>query len=246
MFRRLITAAIILVLFGSLVGVVVNIMVPSGAESSNVASVDFTDSAMPSRSPAASIEKLVSADASPIFSVALDLATSNPIQMNSLLTKALHNNDLLGSAEPPRPDDPRHTTMIECSKSEVMALLSDLKGEWGRCDHVTLVVDDYYADSDVVVSNVSCEQVMGVFKRERINDRVKLARAFSDFNALAPRRAVDNDFASLREEVGPDGVPLKLSPVMPELTSGLDLHEASGDGEGQEKVKIIITITHLR
>ena len=246
MFRRLITAAIILVLFGGLVGVVVNIMLPSASESSNIAAVEPTGLPMPSVSPAASIGNFAVAGAKPIFSVALDLATSNPIQMNSLLTKALHNNDLLGSAEPPRPDDPRHTTVIQCSKSKVMALLSDLKGEWDRCDYVTLIVDDYRANSDVVVRNVTCDQVMRVFKRDRINNRVELARAFSDFNALAPRRAVGNDFASLREEIAPDGVPLKLAPVMPELTSGSALHEASDDLKNEEKIKIIVTITHLR
>jgi len=246
MFRRLITAAIILVLFGSLVGVVVNIMLPFASESSNIAAVESVDSGMPSMSPAASIEKIAVADAQPIFSVALDLATPAPIQMNSLLTKVLHNNDLLGSAEPPRPDDPRHTTTVQCGKSEVMALLSDLKGEWDRCDHVTLVVDDYRSASEIVVKNVSCDQVMNVFKRDLIYNRVELARAYSDFNALSPRRSVSNDFASLQKEVAPDGVPLKLAPVMPEFTSGTALHEASGDLEDEEKIKLIITITHLR
>lgn len=246
MFRRLITAAIILVLFGSLVSVVINIMLPSVSDNSNIATVESAGSPTPSMSPAASIEKITVSGAKQIFSVALDLATVDPIQMNSLLTKALHNNDLLGSSEPPRPDDPRNTTMIQCSKSQVMDLLSDLKSEWGRCDYVTLAVDDYRAGSDVVVRNVTCDQVVSVFKRDRINDRVELARAFSDFNALAPRRAAGNDFASFREEIGPDGVPLKLAPVMPELTSGFASRETSGKPKDQEKIKIIITITHLQ
>ena len=245
MFRRLATAAIILVLFGSLLGVVLNIMLPSSGKSPSIAGVEPTGSGEPSVSPTASVEKFAAGN-QPVFSVALDLATADPIQMNSLLTKALHSNDLLGSAEPPKPDDPKRTTMIECSKSQVMALLSDLKGEWDRCDHVTLVVEDYREDSDVVVSNVTYDQVVGIFKRNRIYNRVELARAFSDFNALAPRRAVGEDFARMAEEIGPDGVPVKLAPVVPELTSGDGANAGAGDMGDQEKVKIIVTITNLQ
>lgn len=246
MLRRLVAAAIILVLFGGLIGVVVNIMIPSSHNSSNVASVDPAGLSVPSISPAASIENLENVPAPAVFSVALDLATGDPIQMNSLLTKALHNNDLLGSAEPPKPDDPKRTTMIRCTKPQVIALLSDLNAEWDRCEHVTLVVNDHRAGSDIIVRNVTCEQVKGIFKRDRISNRIELARAFSDFNALAPRREVDSDFASLQEEIGPDGVPLKLAPVRPELTSGSVSYDSSGDLEDQEKIDMMITITHLQ
>jgi hypothetical protein len=155
--------------------------------------------------------------------------------MNALLRKSLHNNELLGSAEPPKPDDPRHTTTINCPKYQVNALLSDLQTEWDRCDRVTFVVKDYRDDSDVTIKDVTYAQVVEVFSRQKIYNRIELAKDYSDFNSLTPSRPLLDSFANL----------LPIVPIKPELTSDSVERDSSGNLVDQEKIKLVITITPM-
>ena len=235
--KRTVAAAIILVLFGVLASLVVNIMLPSAPGDVNVAAVDPPESSL-SRppSPVASVKEPVPGmPVTGIFTASLDLATRDPIQMNSLLRKALHNNDLLASADPPKPDDPRHTTTMNCLKHQVVALLSDLQTEWDRCDRVTFIVKDYRDDSDVTIKDVTCAQVVEIFNREKIYNRIELAKDYSDFNSLTPSRLLRDNFTDLPS----------LTPVKPELTSNSDEREPPDNVVDREKIKLIITITHL-
>lgn len=235
--KRTVAAAIILVLFGVLASLVVNIMLPSAPGDVNVAAVDPPDSSL-SRPPlpVASVKEPVPGmPVTGIFTASLDLATRDPIQMNSLLRKALHNNDLLASADPPKPDDPRHTTTMNCLKHQVVALLSDLQTEWDRCDRVTFIVKDYRDDSDVTIKDVTYAQVVEIFNREKIYNRIELAKDYSDFNSLTPSRLLRDNFTDLPS----------LTPVKPELTSDSVEREPPDNVVDREKIKLIITITHL-
>lgn len=235
--RRTVAAAIILVLFGILVSLVVNVMLPSVPGDVGIASVDTPDSSTirpfsPVEFPRESVPAI---PVTGIFTASLDLATRDPIQMNALLRKSLHNNDLLGCAEPPKPDDPRHTTTINCRKYQVIALLSDLQTEWDRCDRVTFVVKDYRDDSDVTIKDVTYAQVVEVFSRQKIYNRIELAKDYSDFNSLTPSRPLLDSLANL-----PSIVPIK-----PELTSDSLERDSSGNLVDQEKIKLVITITPM-
>lgn len=235
--KRTVAAAIILVLSGVLVSLVVNIMLPSVPGGENSAKVDPTNSSyvQPFLPPESIEEPVPGMPEAGIFTASLDLATRDPIQMNSLLRKALHNNDLLGYAEPPKPDDPRHTTTVNCAKYQVVALLSDLRPEWNRCGRVTFIVKDYRDDSDVTVKDVTCAQVVEIFNREKIYNRIELAKDYSDFNSLTPSRPLRDNFARVPS----------LDPIKPELTSNSGKQEPSNNIEDQEQIKLIITITHL-
>lgn len=240
--KRTAAAAIILILFGSLVGLVVNIMLPSAPDDLGIASVEpkNTSTTTPFSTTPFVRDTVPALPEKGVFAASLDLATRDPIQMNSLLRKALHNNNLLGCAEPPKPDDPKHTTTINCLKYQAMALLSDLQTEWDRCDGVTFAVKDYRDDSDVTIRNVTYQQVAEIFSRDKIYNRIELAKDYSDFNSLTPSRSIRDSLASLPE----DGLP-ELKPVKPQLTSDSPEPKPSDNIEDQEKIKLVITITHL-
>jgi hypothetical protein len=124
---------------------------------------------------------------------------------------------------------------MNCLKHQVVALLSDLQAEWDRCDSVTFVVKDYRDDSNVTIEDVTYTQVVEVFNREKIYNRIELAKDYSDFNSLTLSRTRRDSFAHLPE----------IAPIKPELTSGAVGSVSSDNIVDREKIKLIITITPL-
>ena len=87
----------------------------------------------------------------------------------------------------------------------------------------------------VTIKDVTYAQVLEVFSRQKIYNRIELAKDYSDFNSLTPSRPLLDSFANL-----PSIVPIK-----PELTSNSVERDSSGNLVDQEKIKLVITITPL-
>ena len=153
--------------------------------------------------------------------------------MNGFIKKAIFNHDLNGFVDPREINGTTSTIRITCGIDSVVDLLADLQSEWDKCKVANLSVYDYVLKKDIVIENITSEQLMRVFNEDKFYARMQMARDYADFNYL-------NRYGS-GLLVNNDGPP--EDPVNPKLTrSVLDKKERLEDGE---KISLVITVTGL-
>ena len=233
MFRRALTAAVIFVLFGGLIGLIVHIVAPvQQTEPQNYAAgtVDEEDPLFP---PLKNIDVPVVAADTPVFRASLDLRTEQAIAMNGYIMKSIFTHRLNGFTDPPVNEGTSSTIRITCGIDSIVELLADLQGEWDKCREANLSVYDHALAKEIVIEKISSTQLMRVFKEDKFYSRMQIARDYADFNKLNPygsSRLASNDT-------------VVSGAVKPELTgSKIDRKDRL---EGGEKISLVITVTGL-
>ena len=232
MFRRALTAAVILVLFGGLIGLIVHIVSP-------VSQVAPQDYASDIKAPEVDlvpvtpglVENPVTANAdATYFRASLDLKTEQAIAMNDFIMKAIFNRDLNDFVDPREIEGTSSTIRIVCGIDGIVALLGDIQAEWDRCKEANLSVYDHALAKDIVIENISSKNLMKIFNEDKFYARMQIVRDFADFNPYGSMRlAID------------DGV--SKNPIEPKMTSpDADKKERL---DGGEKVSLVITVTGL-
>ena len=236
--RRFMTAAIIMVLFGGLLGLVINIVMPSGlpdnnyfAENNNQTSPVF-DQVVKLQDPAMS-----KAD-TPVFVASLNLETHHTIAMNDFIKKAIFNHNLNDSVTPPKNDGSESMIKVTCGIDKIVALLSDLQAEWGRCSGTSLAVYDHAMRRDILVNNISCQQVLDIFKEEKFYARMQKSKDIADFNSV---NAASQGYLAATGVKGTGG-PVK---IRPELTSAKKTGDDNKGDINAEKVRLVIRVIGL-
>jgi hypothetical protein len=237
MFSRAMTAAVILVLFGGLGGLIYTIMAPAQKpDFQNIASsnnddpeIEFIPGTMltPERTVAS-----VAANTPP-FSASLDLKTEQSIAMNSYIMKAIYNHDLNDFIDLPENAGTSSTIQITCGIDSIVALLNDLQTEWDKCKEANLSVFDHALAKEIVIEKISPQQLMRVFTENKYYTRMQIAKDYADFNRLHP-------FGTGRLASGDGVTGGAVKPLL--VDSRLNKENRL---EGGEKISLKITVTGL-
>jgi hypothetical protein len=231
MFRRALTAAVILVLFGGLGGLIYKIVSPVQPTNKRMAvapgfgSEDYVGGVIPL------IEKNtnpIAAD-TPVFRATLNLKTEHAITMNSFLMKLVFTHNLNDFVEPPENEGTSSTIRFACGIDSIVDLLADLQTEWSQCRQASLSVYDHAQAKMIVIENLSSRQLMQVFTEDKFYTRMQIVKDHADFNGLNPRI---NTMLAVDEGA-----------VKPGYASGTE--RKPKESLGGEKISLVITVTGL-
>ena len=240
MLRRSMTAAIAMVLFGGLAFLVMQILGPgprTGSRDGDFAVQIDRDGGAASRLMKVEKTPEIAKVKEKLFVAELALATYEVKAMTDIIGKAIYNNGLLGTTYPDRTAGV-NTWQITGPVENVIAVLDELRGVWGRFEGHQLTVGAEGEVGSVVVKRVLAEQVLGVFRQSRIDGRIEVARSFSEFNDLGQGLRTAKAADSERQKV------LNMPVPKPSLASGELAAIKGGAGDG-EKVSFTIVVRGL-
>ena len=165
--RRVLAAAAMIGLVAVLAAVVYTIVAPESVTDRPIAIEGWQQPRRevgvekPAPGIAATAEKSI-AQISPAvtgFNGRLELKTSDLVAVNAFINRAIEDNDLLGKVSPEAEGD-KSVYTLSCSRSALSLLLADLENVWARFDSATLFVETDRPGGQVVVDNVSAEQIV--------------------------------------------------------------------------------------
>jgi hypothetical protein len=154
--RRVLAAAAMIGLVAVLAAVVYTIVAPESVTDRPIAVESWQRPGI-----VATAEKSI-AQISPAvtgFNGRLELKTSDLVAVNAFINGAIEDNDLLGKVSPEAEGD-KSVYTLSCSRSALSLLLADLENVWARFDSATLFVETDRLGGQVVVDNVSAEQIV--------------------------------------------------------------------------------------
>jgi hypothetical protein len=238
--QRLMTAAIIFVLFGGLLYMVMQVFItppnlhgPAINPSPPINLVTAEKKPTPKLSPAVS-------DADPhVFSASLDLTSKDTISMNNFISQVIFSENLLNDTFKNSQDgDTSYYVTTDITK--VRALLVTLSGGWDKCEGAKFTAYGIFPGTDVVVENTTSAQVIAIFKQDNFLNRIEVARDFSDFNAVVGASGNTGSYAMKDKQ---DDSSIFLRPIEPSLTSGGEKTSTNKiDETNLEKVSLTITV----
>ena len=237
--RRLLTAAIIMVLFGGLAALVINIIMPPIGQKNN----NFVNNDLPTYNPlnmpGGSDNAFVPEDKTPVFVASLNLETHHTIAMNSFIKKAIFNNDLSDYAAMPKSDGSETEIKLTGPIDKIETFLGDMKAEWGRCRGTSLAVYDHAMDRDIVIEDVTAEQMLRIFGEGKFYTRMQKVNDIADFNKANPERT----YLAVTEDKGTGG---PVEKIRPELTTGVrDTGSSDDDKQDAETVCLVVRVIGL-
>ncbi len=244
LYRRALTAAAMFMLVGVLAVVVFNIIMPGPALREEVAIKGAGSPEAGTESKEAVVDSgggVEAVDSYP-FRAALRLATYDSITVNGFIAKAIYNNDLVDSTIPKR-QATQSDYHITCTTGQIVGLLDELEAVWDGCERISLTMYGETAASDIVIDDVTSAQVIAVFAQDKPEERIELAKNFSDFNALIRGRGDEGIFASGSVEEKTEFVP--SVPIKPALTRPEQPLVRQDQPETGGNVNLIITVTGL-
>lgn len=240
MYKRVMTAAIILVLCGSLVFIIMQVFSPATGSYDNriaeirpsttdgepVASADHIDT----------VVKEAYRDQTPVFTASLNLTSGNPDGMNSYIGKVIYIYDL---NENIFKDTKGDTTYYHVSADidQVRNLLGELAVVWEECKDAKLTAFDPSGSDDVRIDSLSAAQLSAIFKQDTPSDRIEIARDFADFNSVVDTQNKRDSYARLVSNRNRPPEPEK-----PQLTSGQKPEPSTDRQPAAEKINLTITV----
>jgi len=93
------------------------------------------------------------------FKGRLELKTNNLLVADTVINKAIKDNDLADSVTLKRQRDKNIYTLV-CSRDNLSSLLANLKNSWEKFDSATLFVETKMQDKQVVIDNVNVKQIV--------------------------------------------------------------------------------------
>jgi len=244
LFRRLATAAAMLVLVGALFFVVLQIITPGSTPARRSAAVVPPATKVPL---APTIRRGVAATVAPPaagnpswspFKASLELKTKKTIVVNSLVEKAIFDNNLINSTVPGRRAG-SSTYLLNCSAAEMMNLLADLDVVWDNCESTALVLHGRTVGPNIIIENLTGRQIIEVAKEHRFSERVRTAKDFARFNDAMENVSKHTLFAKAGQlSVSPPPVTVKPRLTAPAPTD-------ADAGQQQEISTLTITVTGL-
>lgn len=234
MFRRALTAAVIMMLFGGLGGIIYQIVSPVQPTGNNpvavVQAVDEDDLIYGVILPVDKVDSI--AVDTPVFRASLNLETEDAISMNFFIKKLVFTHNLNDFVDPPENEGTSSTIRFACGIDSIVDLLADLQVEWGRCRQASLSVYDHAQAKMIVIENISAKQLMDVFTEDKFYTRMQIANDYAAFNGL---NSYGNTMLAAEDRA-----------VKPVYTSVSAADKKSKNRiEGGEKISLVITVTGL-
>ncbi len=241
MFRRFVTAAaMFLVPAGILVWVVFNIVMPLDSKHKEPLVVKpALPSILAPKSEESGVlrpDRVAVAEAAP-FESHLNLMSDQAIALNNFIEKTVYNNDLRDTTIPRRGDNST-TYEISASAVKVLALLSDLQPIWDRCSSTSFSVDGSEGVGGLLVNDITAEQVMAIFKEEKNDTRLAMAKNYASFNSES--RNVPG--AASKESASDIAMPIPILTAQPERGA---IEDDTTESESGQQVKLTITVVAL-
>ena len=241
MFRKVLTAAaMFLIPIGILAWVVLNIVTPLDSDGDkpffvkpNLPAIfapkaEVRDVPMPGHLAVAQL---------PPFESHLDLTSDQAIAVNNFIEKTVYNNGLRDSTIPRRNDNST-TYEISGPTVKVLALIGDLQPVWDRCSGAFFSVKGSDGvGSGLVVDDITAEQLLAIFKEEKNDTRLAMAKNYASFNSES--RNVP-DFSPASEEGSFD-----IAMPIPILTAPPAAEDDTTDSGSGQQVKLTITVVAL-
>lgn len=190
--RRLVTAAAMIALVSALGLVVFSIVKPEASERELAVSPRRTETAITRedsvRKATAEVAP-VTTDAGKIFALMagqmqLELKTAEPVSSAKVISKAIYDNGLLDCTTR-RSQAGKNIYSLKCNKESIAALLADSKSLWAKSEVVRLAVTRPAFGRDVIVDDVSVEQVLALLQQDGTQTRVAMAQDFAALNRIA-------------------------------------------------------------
>lgn len=230
-FRRVATAAIFLILFGSLTGLIYHIISPNPS----------IETAQEPRSVTPGIETVSVPDikrlTAPAFTSTLEVTTAQPVEMNAFLEKELFKLNLPTSSVSST-DPAQRTYQITCDPDRMITLVSKLGTVWDKCKTTRFCIDGQDAFADTIVAGITSGQIVSILKKDKPGDRIETAKNFAAKNALAPD-SPDKAVASATDKEA-----ILPSTVKPEFTSPEKTPEPALQ-KNVQNITLTITITGI-
>jgi len=167
LYRKVLAAAAMIGLVAVLGAVVYTIIAPEGVTDKPLAVEDWrqeegkVEAGKPAPGLTKSAEKTI-AQMSPavaVFDGRLELKTSDLVAVDAFINRAIEDNNLLEKVSSKTEGDKR-LYALGCSRESLSLLLADLADIWDKFDSATLFVEAKTPDKQVVVDNVSAEQIV--------------------------------------------------------------------------------------
>lgn len=236
--RRLMTAAIIFILFGGLLYMVLQVIIPPADISEVVIDAPAPRMAAPEiKLPAKPFSPAL--DVEPhVFSASLDLTSKDAITMNAFISKVIFNENLLNNTFK-NSHDGVTSYYVTTDITKLRALLDGLVSGWDKCEQAKLTAYGSLPGTDVVVENTTAAQVVAIFRQDEFLGRIEVARDFADINAVIGASEESDSYALGNGQNDND---IFRIPVIPELTSSKRPSINDFSETGLEKVSLTITV----
>jgi len=165
--RKLLAAAAMIGLVAVLGAVVYTIVAPEGVTDKPLAVEGWRQprGEVEARKAApgltATAEKSIAqiSPAAAVFDGRLELKTSDLVAVDAFINRVIEDNNLLEKVSSKTEGDKR-LYALDCSRESLSLLLADLADIWDKFDSATLFVEAKTPDKQVVVDNVSTEQIV--------------------------------------------------------------------------------------
>jgi len=118
------------------------------------------------------------------FSGRLELKTSTLIAVDAFINRTIEDNGLLDSNDSARRQDKR-IYPLSCSRQDLNLLLAELGNIWSELNSATLFIDTEVFGKQVVVDEVTPEQIVEIINQNSPEKRIELAKDFAAFNNIA-------------------------------------------------------------
>jgi len=189
MFRKVLTAAAMVILIMGLALVIYNIVAPvpmpkkpvaikmTRAPAVKVASKELEKPATEITKKAAPVEPVLAAQQ---FDGRLELKTKKPLIVSVMINQAIEENGLVDIKYP----TDITANAITCNSAKLNSLLNDLQGIWERVESATLIVQTEKPAGKVIVDFVNTNQIAEIINQNDYETRIKAAKYYAVVNNM--------------------------------------------------------------
>jgi hypothetical protein len=179
LYRKMLSAAAMLMLATALVGVVAYILIGTGNAGKQIADEDLfkpTAKVEPAAAEKAASQAIAVAGG---FTGRLELKTNTPVAV-----RAIAENNFLeyGNQDAQIADG---IYVLNCSRRELSSLFADLENIWTKLDSTALFIETGQAGNQVAVKSVTVQQIIEIADQNNLPGQLALAKDFSALNDIS-------------------------------------------------------------
>jgi len=171
------------------------------------------------------------------FNGRLEFKTGTLIAVSAAINRAIEDNGLLEKVAVKAEAD-KSIYALTCSRQALNLLLADLEAIWKRFDSATLFVETGVFDGQVVVEDVTTEQIADIANQGNFDKRIEVAKDFALLNRTA-KLLPGREILAAIDDSGPD----LLTIPKPVLTSSeKKIKKPAGQTKDEKEVHLTIVV----
>lgn len=171
------------------------------------------------------------------FNGRLEFKTGTLIAVSAAINRAIEDNDLLEKvAVEAEPD--KSIYALSCSRDALNLLLADLESIWERFDSATLFVETGLFDGQVVVDDITAEQIAEIAGQDSFERRTEVAKDFAVLNKTA-ELLPGREILAVLDDSGPDLITIP-KPVL--TSSEKTIKRPAGQAKDGKEIHLTIVV----